>query len=162
MPATRLTPSRIDLPDSIRQTMASVLNSSLVTVLDLYSQVKMAHWVVKGPQFIALHGLFDELAVELAEHGDTVAERITALAGTPTGTARQIAAQSPLPELPAETNDGLTLVRLLAERYALYAQQVREASDTAAEQGDASTADLFTGLSRDADKRLWFLEAHLQ
>ena len=27
--------------------------------------------------------------------------------------------------------------------------------------GDADTADLFTGLSRETDKYLWFLEAHL-
>jgi starvation-inducible DNA-binding protein len=162
MPVTRLNPSRNDLPDTIRQAMTSLLNVSLVTAIDLYTQVKQAHWMVKGPQFIALHELFDEMATELADQGDTLAERITALAGLPTGTARQVAAQSPLPELPAETQEGMTLVRLLAERYALYAQQVREASDTAAEQGDASTADLFTGLSRDADKRLWFLEAHLQ
>lgn len=30
------------------------------------------------------------------------------------------------------------------------------------ELGDADTADLFTGVSRDADKYLWLLEAHLQ
>jgi DNA-binding ferritin-like protein len=27
--------------------------------------------------------------------------------------------------------------------------------------GDAGTADLFTGISRETDKDLWFLEAHL-
>jgi starvation-inducible DNA-binding protein len=39
---------------------------------------------------------------------------------------------------------------------------VREAIDTAAAAGDADTADLFTGISRELDKQLWFVEAHLQ
>jgi DNA-binding ferritin-like protein len=26
--------------------------------------------------------------------------------------------------------------------------------------GDAAAADLFTGIARDVDKQLWFLEAH--
>ncbi|NJL68304.1 MAG: DNA starvation/stationary phase protection protein Dps, partial [Microcoleus sp. SM1_3_4] len=34
--------------------------------------------------------------------------------------------------------------------------------DKAAELGDADTADLYTEISRAIDKRLWFLEAHLQ
>ena len=32
----------------------------------------------------------------------------------------------------------------------------------AADLGEADTADLFTGISREADKLLWFVEAHLQ
>jgi starvation-inducible DNA-binding protein len=39
---------------------------------------------------------------------------------------------------------------------------VRKAIDEADTLGDADTADLFTGISRDADKQLWFLEAHIQ
>ena len=39
---------------------------------------------------------------------------------------------------------------------------MRGAIDATAELGDADTADLFTQLSREIDKYLWFLEAHLQ
>ena len=39
--------------------------------------------------------------------------------------------------------------------------KVRAAIETAARLGDADSADLFTGISREADKYLWFLEAHL-
>jgi starvation-inducible DNA-binding protein len=160
MPMT--TSTRIDLDDVTLHAMAALLNTSLVIAIDLYTQVKQAHWTVKGPHFISYHELFDTLASELSDSVDTIAERITALSGTPMGTVRQVAANSPLPELSQSATDGLTLIKAMADRYALWAKQVRDASDSAAEQGDASTADLFTGLSRDADKRLWFLESHLQ
>jgi len=38
---------------------------------------------------------------------------------------------------------------------------VRAAIDESTRLGDMSTADLFTEISRAADKDLWFLEAHL-
>jgi starvation-inducible DNA-binding protein len=39
---------------------------------------------------------------------------------------------------------------------------VRRGIVEADEVGDADTADLFTEVSRGADKHLWFVEAHLQ
>jgi starvation-inducible DNA-binding protein len=50
----------------------------------------------------------------------------------------------------------------LADRMAVYAKMTRQNIDKTAEMGDAGTADLFTGISREVDKALWFLEAHLQ
>jgi starvation-inducible DNA-binding protein len=53
-------------------------------------------------------------------------------------------------------------VAALADRFASFCQTLRESIDKATELGDADTADLYTEISRTADKRLWFLEAHLQ
>ncbi|MCC2629550.1 MAG: starvation/stationary phase protection protein Dps, partial [Thermomicrobiales bacterium] len=39
---------------------------------------------------------------------------------------------------------------------------MRAAIDEADEAGDKDTADLFTEISRELDKDLWFLQAHLQ
>jgi starvation-inducible DNA-binding protein len=44
----------------------------------------------------------------------------------------------------------------------VFGKAVRSAIDDTGKLGDADTADLFTGISRDLDKYLWFLEAHLQ
>jgi len=38
---------------------------------------------------------------------------------------------------------------------------VRAGIDEATRLADADSADLFTGISRETDKDLWFLEAHL-
>jgi starvation-inducible DNA-binding protein len=53
-------------------------------------------------------------------------------------------------------------VRALIERYAALAASTRRAIDQADAAGDRDTADLFTQVSRDLDKWLWFLEAHVQ
>jgi starvation-inducible DNA-binding protein len=53
-------------------------------------------------------------------------------------------------------------VTALADRFAPYAKHLREAIDKTDELGDLDTADLYTEVSRTIDKRLWFLDAHLQ
>jgi len=154
-------PTRIDVKPKLRETMIALLNVQLADTLDLYTQVKQAHWNVKGPYFIALHELFDKLAEDLEEPVDDIAERVTALGGIARGTARIAASSSRLKELP-HSYDGMKMVSLLADRYAALAASTRTAIDSASAAGDADTADLFTGVSRGLDKALWFLEAHLQ
>lgn len=153
---------RIDLKGKVRAEMIELLNQQLADSFDLYSQVKQAHWNVKGAHFIALHELFDKLAEELEEPVDDLAERVTALGGVALGTARLAAARSRLKELPHDSFGGMAVVTLLADRYAALAASTRAAIQAAADAGDADTSDLFTGISRGLDKSLWFLEAHLQ
>ena len=156
------TTTRNDLDARLRERMIGLLNPQLADTLDLYTQVKQAHWNVKGPHFIALHELYDKLAEELEDPIDDIAERVTALGGVARGTARIAAGESRLPELPLASLDGLKLTALLADRYAALAKSTRAAIESADHAGDADTADLFTGISRGLDKALWFLEAHLQ
>ena len=153
--------TRIDIKPKLRESMSALLNQQLADTLDLYTQVKQAHWNVKGPNFIALHELFDKLAEDLEDPVDDMAERITALGGVAIGTARAAARASRLAEFPLERVDGLHAVDLLADRYAALAASTRDAIEAAGKQGDADTSDLFTGISRGLDKALWFLEAHL-
>ena len=112
--------------------------------------------------FYQLHEFFDDLAEELLGFVDEIAERVTALGGTATGTARMAAAASRLPEYGLNLVDGRDHVEALAERYAAFAATTRAGIDTATDCGDQSTADLLTEVSRAVDKSLWFLEAHLQ
>lgn len=154
--------TRIDLSSKSRVQLVDLLNESLADTFDLYSQVKQAHWNVKGHQFYQLHLLFDEIASELLAFVDELAERVTALGGTALGTVRMAAGQSQIDEYPSGILEGLDHIAALAERFATYCQSVRNNIEKSAELEDADTADLFTEISRTADKRLWFLEAHLQ
>ena len=154
--------SRNDLPQRLRETMIPLLNQQLADTFDLYSQVKQAHWNVKGMHFSQLHLLFDDFARSLIEDVDLLAERVTALGGTALGTARMAAANSHLREFPVEIVEGKQVIDVLAERFAQYAATTRAAIVIAIEDGDQDTADLFIEISRALDKQLWFLEAHLQ
>lgn len=160
--AVRLFETRNDLKPETRQAMILLLNEQLADTFDLYSITKEAHWNVKGPEFYQLHELYDEFAAKLLEFGDVIAERATALGGLAQGTVRRAAGATRLEEYPLETVASLETVRALAERYAALAATTREAVDRAEEQKDMGTSDLFIDVSRELDKMLWFLEAHLQ
>ncbi len=157
----KLYATRIDLAEDVRAKVVGILNQTLAATLDLKTQTKQAHWNVKGMDFYQLHELFDEMATELEEYTDMVAERVTALAGVAMGTARLAAESSILPEYALDAVAGADHVAALADRYAIYAQHLRESIDATDDLGDADTADLYTEISRTIDKRLWFLEAHL-
>ena len=158
----RMFPTHHDLPADARAAMVALCNQKLADSFDLYSQLKQAHWNVKGRDFYQLHELFDDLAEGVLGHVDLIAERATALGGEATGTARMAAAASQLDEYPRDVTEGMAHVAALVERYGVHAATTRQAIATAEEADDADTADLFTEVSREIDKQLWFLEAHLQ
>jgi starvation-inducible DNA-binding protein len=157
----KLYATRNDLPESVRASVISLLAATLATTLDLKTQIKQAHWTVKGLDFFQLHNLFDEMATEMDDYVDLVAERITALGGTPLGTARIAAAQSILSEYPLDSVQGIEHITALADRYGDLARHLRTGINDCDDFGDKDTADLYTEVSRAIDKRLWFLEAHL-
>jgi starvation-inducible DNA-binding protein len=151
-----------DLPEAVRAKVTDLLNERLADAIDLNTQTKHAHWNVKGPHFIALHELFDQIAENIEEHVDTIAERITSLGGTAHGTVLAVSKRTSLKPYPEEITDGFDHVDALSSALADFGAKARKAIDRSTELGDADTADLFTGVSRDVDKYLWFLEAHLQ
>jgi starvation-inducible DNA-binding protein len=153
--------TRNDLHAKVRTAATKLLNARLADALDLESAAKQAHWNVKGPQFISLHKLFDELHSNVEEHVDTIAERITALGGVALGTVQAATRASSLEPYPEDISEGADHLEALADRLADFGKKARTAIEQAAKLGDADTADLFTAVSRDADKFLWFLEAHL-
>jgi starvation-inducible DNA-binding protein len=154
--------TRIDIPENAREELVALLNARLADTFDLYSQLKQAHWNVKGSDFIQLHLLYDQVAESVLEYVDEIAERATALGGLALGTARLAAAHSSLEEYPLGAVDGMDTVAAVADRLAAYGASVRAAIDASTERGDLDTADLFTEVSRGIDKHLWFVEAHLQ
>ena len=155
--------TRNDLPGESREKLVELLNARLADSFDLYSQLKQAHWSVRGPDFIQLHELYDTVAESVLEFVDEIAERATSLGGLATGTVRMAAGASALEEYPLDATSGPDTVHVVADRLATYGAAVREAIETAdSELGDIDTSDLFTEISRGIDKHLWFVEAHLQ
>jgi starvation-inducible DNA-binding protein len=151
-----------DLPKNARVELNLLLNKRLADALDLQSQMKQAHWNVKGPHFIGLHKLFDEIDEAVEEYVDLMAERIVQLGGVAEGTARVAAQRSRLDEYPLDIADGSLHVAAVSKALSTFGREVRLAIDEAGEFNDADTADIFTEVSRGIDKWLWFVEAHSQ
>jgi starvation-inducible DNA-binding protein len=155
-------PTKNDIPESARTKLVDLLNARLADAIDLQTQCKQAHWNVKGPDFIALHKLFDEVNEAVEEYVDLIAERAVQLGGVADGTARVVAKRSSLPEYPVKGGDGRAHVEGLSAALSAFGKVVRAEIDRCNELSDADTADLFTEVSRGIDKWLWFVEAHLQ
>ena len=153
--------TRVDLPEHTREVAIAVLNQHVLDLTDLFIQTKLAHWNVRGSHFIAYHKFFDELAGHLSDLTDTVAERATVLGGTAGVPVQSIASQTSLPPWPLQIHQDLTVLKELTERWAILTSSARKAIDSTAQLGDLDTSDLFTEVSRQLDKDLWFLESHL-
>jgi starvation-inducible DNA-binding protein len=154
--------TKIDLSEKVRRNVIVILNDRLADAIDLQSQVKQAHWNVKGPHFIALHELFDKISDVVLEQIDDIAERVTSLGGTAEGTVAVAAKRSRLKNYPLSITAGKDHLFYLSTQLAAFGKSVRAGIADTDELGDADTADLLTGISRDLDKYLWFIEAHLQ
>lgn len=163
MPATKskLTDIKFDISSSNREKLVDLLNQSLADTADLVSQAKQAHWNVKGMNFWQLHELFDVVYEALEGYVDVIAERVTTLGGTANGTVRMAAANSKLSEFPSDLTSGEKFVSAVRDRLASYAASVRECIDKSEDLDDPTTADLYTEISREVDKQLYFLESHL-
>ena len=157
-----MNPTKNDLSLEKRTKAIQLLNERLADLIDLQLQSKQAHWNVKGPSFISLHELFDEIAGEVVEFVDDVAERIVALGGIAEGTLAAVSKLTKVPAYPLTITGGRDHVEQFSSALATVGKSIRAAIDLSAEFGDADTADLLTGISRAIDKKLWFVEAHLQ
>ena len=158
----RLIETRNDLSKKTRAGAVALLDQRLLDAIALKLQAKQAHWNVKGPNFIALHELFDKVADAAEEATDLLAERSVQLGGRPVGGARAVADGSGLTPYPLTAADGMAHVDALSNALAQFGALVREGIDQADQLGDKETADLFAEISREADKYLWFVEAHRQ
>ena len=157
---TRLYPTRNDLPEAARREVIGLLNQRLADSIDLQTQCKQAHWNVKGPSFIALHKLFDEIHSAADEYVDLLAERIVQLGGVAEGVTAIVAERSELAQYPINISSGEEHVWALSNALASFGERVRRAIDETDELGDTDATDICTEISRGVDKWLWFVEAH--
>jgi starvation-inducible DNA-binding protein len=151
-----------DLPKADRVELNALINQRLADAIDLQAQLKQAHWNVKGPHFIGLHELFDEIAEDVEKYVDLIAERVVQLGGIAEGTVRVAASRSRLDEYPLDIADGSAHVEAVARALSTFGREARMTIEETNALDDADSADMFTEISRGIDKWLWFVEAHTQ
>ena len=159
---TRLFKTKNDLPHDTRVQATELLGQRLADCIDLQTQCKQAHWNANGPNFIALHKLFDEINEEVEDYVDLIAERIVQLGGVAEGTVRAVAARSALIDYPLALSSGEEHVAALSDSLSAFGRTARIGIEEMNELEDADSADILTEVSRGIDKWLWFVEAHQQ
>ena len=161
-PTGKMYETENDISQKRRSELNALMNQRLADAVDLQTQIKQAHWNVKGPHFIGLHELFDQIDEAVESYVDLIAERIVQLGGIAEGTARVAAARSRLEEYPLDIADGQAHVEAVSKALSTFGHEARNTINHADELDDADTADIFTEISRGIDKWLWFVEAHSQ
>jgi starvation-inducible DNA-binding protein len=152
----------IDLPLKTRTSIIKILNTRLTDAIDLSVQAKLAHWNVRGANFLTLHKLFDDVAQMASEHTDLLAERIGQLGGAVDGSIQTVVKKTSLPTFSPTLSKEKPVMNAVIKSLAHYAKHMRHAIETTDDLDDEVTSDICTEITRAADKMLWFVEAHGQ
>lgn len=152
--------THVELQPEHRKVLARTLNRVLATSVDLHSQVKQAHWNIKGPHFFARHELFDKVAAHLEGMADTCAERISTMGGYAAGTARLSTELSMISEYDLHAKDGMDHIQALVKQYARFNGKMREMLAEEHITKDPVTEDMLIEFLRQSELDMWFLESH--
>jgi len=152
----------IDVSETKRVQLIELCNECLAEAVDLQLHCKHAHWNIKGPNFIALHQLFDQVNDSVEDYIDLIAERAVQLGGIANSTSHVVATWAHMPENDTHSASENDYVQSLSGALASFGKMAREPIDKCNELGDAVSADIFTEISRGVEKWLWMVEAHLQ
>lgn len=154
--------SKNDISPETKEKMIQLLQDRLSDGIDVTLQTKQAHWNIKGPHFIALHKLFDDVNEHMRHFVDLIAERIVQLGGIAEGTVQSVHQQTQVPPYPLQPLDETVHIDTLSHALSHFARTIRQSIDLAEQGRDIGTMDLFTEVSRGVDMDLWFVEAHIE
>ena len=154
--------TRNPLPESTRAEMIAMLDAIMADILDNHYQTLLAHWNVRGANFIALHQFFDEYAGSNGADNWSTGRRAHRAARRNRSNDNSVHRGAHIIEpIPCRTDSGEQHVEALATAAAKIIQRLRDGIALARRANDSVTADILAEVQRSAEKYLWLLEAHL-
>ena len=151
----------IGIPAEKRAAITAGLSRVLADSYTLYLKTHNYHWNVTGPQFTALHTLFETHYTELALAVDQIAERIRALGHRAPGSYREFAELTSI----TEENDEPTateMIRRLVSGQEAVLRTARSIFPVVNQAGDEPSADLLTQRMQIHEKNAWMLRSLLE
>lgn len=146
-----------DANKKVADAIAKVLADSHV----IYMKAHNFHWNVEGPQFFALHAMFEEQYTDIAAAMDELAERIRMLGEVAPGTSKAFAALARIEETEGVPT-AQEMVRETVADYEAIGETIAEAIAVAEEQGDDITAGLLADRDAFHQKQAWMMRAFLK
>lgn len=155
-------PAALDgLREQVQAHAVETLSRALVEVLDITLCVRHAYWNARGPDYLMVHELLEEIGGCLDGQADRIARRIRTLRGIAHGTAQAIATESSFKPYPIAVADGQDHLEALAMRLGLLSAEVRLSIHEGSGLLDPVTSDILTGIAVAVDHVLQLVEAPL-
>ncbi|MEW6729169.1 MAG: Dps family protein [Pseudomonadota bacterium] len=156
-----LGPINIGLDDKQRQAIAGGLARLLADSYSLFLMTHNFHWNVVGPQFNALHTMFEAQYTELFTGIDEIAERIRSLGEPAPGTFKQFEKLASF-GIPEGTLDARGMLIELVKGQEAVVRTARDILPVAEKANDQPTIDLLTRRMETHEKNAWMLRSMAQ
>ncbi len=151
---------QIGMTDEQREAVAQGLSKLLADSYCLYIKTHNYHWNVTGPQFNALHTMFEGQYTELSTAVDEIAERIRALGHLAPGSYREFSALTDI-EDGDNRKSAEDMIRDLVVGQETIVRTCRALFPKAEGAADEPTCDLLTTRMQLHEKNAWMLRSML-
>jgi len=150
------------LDDNARTAVAEALNGVLADTYVLYQKTHAYHWNVTGPQFPALHAMFEVQYREMWAALDEIAERVRALGAFAPSSGKAFAELASIESAEASPPAAADMIKNLLSGHEALIRRARQALDVADDVDDAASEDLLTQRIQTHEKTAWMLRAMTQ
>lgn len=155
-PAVDLNSNNSPVSDVVVDLQTQVSNAFI-----LYLNYKHYHWQTFGPLFRDLHRLFDELAGEVYETVDELAERVRMIGQNPVSRIEEFLKTASIKSA-GDSRDMRAMIEEADKNVLMVIKEMRQAVKRADEADDPGTADLFTRFVQIHEKHEWWLRDILE
>ncbi len=134
------------------------LKSFLADTYTLMLKTHNYHWNVTGPNFLEIHGMFEEQYENLFSASDRIAERIRALGEYAPGGLKAYAALTFIEEPKEGLSSDEMILDLLGDHRKLVVQ-AKQSIKVAIQYEDEATANMLTERIEYHEKKIWMLHS---
>ena len=136
--------------------VVTALRRQVANAFVLYANNKVYHWQTYGPLFRDMHKLFDDLAHDVLDTIDLLAERVRMIGQDPPGQLSEVLEIASVAG--SGRYDNVHEMIEEADRNALIViGEMREGARIADEHADPGTVDLFSKLVQEHERHEWWL-----
>jgi len=150
------------IPEEKAEQLVDALNTDLAATYVLYHQIKKHHWLVEGAEFHDIHEYLDEVATDLEDGADMLAERAQALGGVPLSGGANYEEHAPITPEDADAYDIRTSLEHDLELFGDVTEQLREHVQLATNLGDYNTEEQLKEVLEDVEEHGHHIEHYLE
>ena len=150
------------IPEEKAEQLVDALNTDLAATYVLYHQIKKHHWLVEGAEFLDVHEFLGDVADDLEDGADMLAERAQALGGVPLSGGANYEEHAPVTPEDADAYDIRTSLEHDLELFGDVTEQLREHVQLATNLGDYNTEEQLKEVLEDVEEHGHHIEHYLE